>query len=56
MAAAKARGKRVGWIPYGQQLADDGRTLVSNNREQEVLATIRELGRLSYAQRDIAGE
>lgn len=56
MAAAKARGQRVGWIPYGTQLADDGRTLVPHPTEQETLALVRRLRTLGYAQRDIADE
>ena len=56
MAAAKVRGQRVGHLPFGQQLADDGRTLVPNQGEQQTLALVRRLRRLGYAQADIATE
>jgi DNA invertase Pin-like site-specific DNA recombinase len=56
MAAAKARGQRVGWIPYGQQLADDRRTLVPHPGEQQTLELLRQLRMLGYAQADIASE
>lgn len=43
MAAAKARGQRVGWIPYGSQLDSTGRFLEPNSDEQAVLAEVRRL-------------
>jgi len=43
MAAAKKRGQRVGWIPYGSQLASDGRSLLPNPDEQAILAEVRRL-------------
>jgi DNA invertase Pin-like site-specific DNA recombinase len=43
LAAKKARGERVGGIPYGQQLADDGRTLEPRADEQRVLALVAKL-------------
>jgi hypothetical protein len=56
MAAAKQRGQRVGHLPYGWQLADDGRTLVVNDDEQGTLRLVRRLRGLGYAQLDIANE
>ena len=41
MAVKKANGQRVGTIPYGSDLADDGATLIPNDDEQAVLADIR---------------
>jgi DNA invertase Pin-like site-specific DNA recombinase len=43
MREAKARGQRVGWIPYGMRLASDGRYLESDAGEQAVLAEVRRL-------------
>ena len=41
MAVKKANGQRVGTIPYGSDLADDGVTLIPNEAEQTVVADIR---------------
>lgn len=38
MAHLKATGKRAGAIPYGFDLAADGKTLLENEKEQEVIA------------------
>ena len=43
MAAAKKRGQRVGQIPWGMTLGDDGRSLVPNLEERALLAEIRAL-------------
>jgi DNA invertase Pin-like site-specific DNA recombinase len=43
LAVKRARGQRVGTVPYGCDLADDGATLVENPREQRV---IRAIGRM----------
>ncbi len=42
LAVKRANGQRVGTIPYGFDLDDDGRMLVANETEQVVLAEIRE--------------
>jgi len=50
MAHKKSRGERVGTIPFGFRLLDDGRTLVRDEKEQgviELLGLLRESG-LSY--------
>ena len=48
MAVKRANGQRIGGVPYGFDLVDDGATLVLNQSEQ---AVIREIGRLqSYGQ------
>ncbi len=39
----KANGQRVGTIPFGFDLADDGSTLVENTDEQRVIRDIHEL-------------
>lgn len=54
MAAARARGQRVGWIPYGSRLADDGVHLVRHPEEQAVLEELRQLRRTGYTLRAIA--
>ena len=33
----KAKGERVGEVPFGRNLADDGETLIENPREQAVI-------------------
>lgn len=43
LAVKRARGERVGAVPYGMQLASDGVHLVSNENEQRVIARIHEL-------------
>lgn len=43
MAVKKGKGERVGAIPYGYQLADDGKTLMAHEGEQAVIAVIRSL-------------
>ncbi len=42
MQHKRANGQRVGTVPYGYDLDDDGRTLVANETEQAVLSGIRE--------------
>lgn len=41
LAAKKARGERTGGIPYGMALAEDGKTLVPDPREQAILSRIK---------------
>lgn len=41
LATKKARGERIGGIPFGCALGDDGRTLVECHREQAVLKFVR---------------
>ena len=40
MAVKRANGQRIGAIPYGFDLADDGSTLVPNEAEQTVIQDI----------------
>lgn len=56
MAAAKKRGQRVGCIPFGMALGDDGRMLVPNPDERAVLAEIHRLRNRGNALFTIAEE
>jgi len=46
MAVKRANGQRVGSVPYGYDLDEDGATLVPNGHEQ---AVIRDIGALRTA-------
>jgi DNA invertase Pin-like site-specific DNA recombinase len=54
MRHKKANGQRVGTIPFGFQLAADGRTLEPSAIEQRALAIIRECRQAGYTLRQIA--
>lgn len=41
IAAKRERGERVGAVPYGSQLAADGKTLEPNEYEQRVIEFVR---------------
>ena len=41
LAVKRANGQRVGSVPYGFDLADDGTTLVPNESEQAVIADVK---------------
>ncbi len=56
LAVKKARGERVGGIPFGYQLAGDGRTLDPHADEQRALAVIRELRGAGWTFRAIAAD
>jgi DNA invertase Pin-like site-specific DNA recombinase len=56
MAAARKRGQRIGTVPWGQQVSEDGRTLVPNLEERAVLAEIHRLRNRGYALFSIAEE
>ncbi len=56
LAAKKARGERVGGLPYGYALAEDGATLVENGPEQAVLAEARALRAAGLSLRAVAAE
>lgn len=56
LAVKKARGERVGSVPYGQRLAADGVRLEPDAGEQTVLALVAELRAAGVSQRKIAGE
>lgn len=52
----KAQGKRVGKIPFGWDLDEDGETLVENASEQEALQLIKKLRSKGQSLRAIAAE
>ena len=56
LAVKKARGERVGGIPFGSQLAGDGRTLEPHADEQRALGLLRELRAAGYTFRAVADE
>lgn len=43
LAMKRAKGERVGEVPFGFHVADDGRTLEPDDREQAILDLIRDL-------------
>jgi site-specific DNA recombinase len=54
MRFKKSQGKRVGSVPSGYDLANDGETLVPNPKEQRGLAIIYKLRRVGRSLREIA--
>lgn len=52
----KSKGERVGSVPYGRDLADDGVALLVNADEQAVIALARELKASGLSLRKIAAE
>lgn len=52
----KATGQRAGNIPFGFNVAVDGKTLVRNAAEQSVLATLQGLRGRGHSLREIAAE
>lgn len=54
MQAKRRRGERVGQLPLGHDLADDGKHLIANDAEQAVLATIVQLRKSGLSMRAIA--
>ena len=54
LAAKKARGERMGKIPFGSQAADDGVHLVPCELEQSILRKISELKTAGYSLQRIA--
>jgi site-specific DNA recombinase len=54
--ARKAEGKRIGEIPFGFQVAEDGKTLIENATEQEVIATCNQLRARGMTIRQIVSE
>lgn len=51
----KAQGYRVGNVPHGYRLAEDGEHLVADSAEQEVLRLVAELRAQGMSLRDISG-
>lgn len=52
----RADGQRVGTVPYGFDLADDGVRLIPNADEQRVLELVNELHQSGFSLRAIAAE
>lgn len=53
LAAKRARGERIGAVPYGYRLAADGLHLEADPAEQAVLLRVRELAAAGLSQREI---
>lgn len=56
LVSKKARGERVGSIPYGYRLAPDGRRLEADEREQTIVELVRLLHHEGKTYRAIAKE
>jgi DNA invertase Pin-like site-specific DNA recombinase len=54
LSVKRRRGERIGAVPYGYMLADDGRTLLEHEGEQAVIRCARELRRQGLSLADIA--
>jgi DNA invertase Pin-like site-specific DNA recombinase len=54
--ARRAEGKRIGEIPFGYEVAQDGKTLVANATEQEVITTCNQLRARGLTIRAIVAE
>jgi len=52
----RAKGERVGKVPFGFDLADDGVNLIPNDTEQRCINDIETLRAKGYSLRSIAGE
>ena len=50
----KTKGERVGSVPYGKQVAEDGKRLVESERDKRLLARLRRLRRSGMSLRAIA--
>jgi DNA invertase Pin-like site-specific DNA recombinase len=53
LAAKRARGERIGAVPYGSRLAADGRHLEADDAEQAVITLVRGLASDGLSQRGI---
>ena len=56
LAAKKARNERTGLCPYGYRLHDDGKHLVPDEGEQDVMARVRSLAAAGLSQRKIVAQ
>jgi DNA invertase Pin-like site-specific DNA recombinase len=54
LAVKKAKGERTGQIPYGKKLAPDGKHLIDDAQEQQVICRIRTLAQEGLSLRAIA--
>jgi DNA invertase Pin-like site-specific DNA recombinase len=56
LEAKRARGERIGTLPYGYRLAEDGLHLEPDAAEQAVLASVRQLANEGLSQRAIVAQ
>ena len=56
LSLKRARGERVGTVPYGFKLATDGVHLEPCRKEQRVIALAKELRAAGFTQRRVAAE
>jgi len=56
LQAKRAKGERVGTVPFGYRVAPDGVMLEAEPAEQKALAVLRELRSKGYTLREIADE
>lgn len=56
LAVKKRRNERVGYIPYGYKLAENGLNLVENEEEKKIIIGILYLRKMGYTFRRIAEE
>lgn len=56
MQAKKARGERVGYVPFGYRLSADGVHIEKDEREQDVLRQLSDLRKSGFSTREIAYE
>lgn len=56
LQSKKAKGERIGQVPFGHYLADDGIHLAEDPTEQEIIARIHSLKADGYSLRQIAKE
>jgi DNA invertase Pin-like site-specific DNA recombinase len=56
MRHKRACGQRVGTIPFGYRIAQDGHSLETDSAEQDILARIHELKAAGHTTREIAAE
>jgi DNA invertase Pin-like site-specific DNA recombinase len=54
LRAKRQRGERAGNLPFGYQLASDGRTLLPSLAEQRIIGIVRQLREAGYTLRAIA--
>jgi DNA invertase Pin-like site-specific DNA recombinase len=56
LAEKRARGERIGTVPYGYRLASDGVHIEEDAREQGVITTVKSLAKAGISQRKIVAQ
>jgi site-specific DNA recombinase len=56
MSHKRAKGERVGTVPFGFRMAEDGTLIEEDPAEQDVLGRIRQLKAAGRTMREIADE